>query len=97
MHESSVRFVLTGRCALCTVAVMEQTIDIKSLRKKIGWRQERLARYLGVDRSSVSRMENGQPLGGPVQRLMLMLQESAEAGSVDHLCPAVASDLEAAE
>jgi transcriptional regulator with XRE-family HTH domain len=39
---------------------METSIDIKALRESFGWRQEQLAEFLGVDRSSVSRMENGR-------------------------------------
>ena len=35
-----------------------------------------MAEYLGVDRSSVSRMENGQPMNGPVIRLLRALAAS---------------------
>ncbi|WP_245449607.1 hypothetical protein [Rhizobium leguminosarum] len=36
-----------------------------------------MAEYLGVDRSSISRMENGQPVSGPVERLLSMLEKEA--------------------
>jgi transcriptional regulator with XRE-family HTH domain len=56
---------------------MERAIDIRSLRKRLKWTQDRLADYLGVDRSSVSRMENGQPASGPVERLLSILDKEA--------------------
>ncbi|MBY5763604.1 helix-turn-helix domain-containing protein [Rhizobium leguminosarum] len=56
---------------------MEEMRDIRSLREKLGWTQDRLAEYLGVDRSSVSRMENGQPPSGPVERLLSVLKKEA--------------------
>jgi DNA-binding transcriptional regulator YiaG len=70
-----VRFALTGRGALCTLANMSAEIDIKSLRDKFGWTQEQLAEYLGLDRSSVSRMETGQAPKGPTLKLLEKLRE----------------------
>lgn len=61
--------------------------DILALRSSLNWKQERLARYLGLDRSSVSRMENGQTLRGPVIRLLDTLKQAAEKGTADELCP----------
>lgn len=50
---------------------MDDAIDILTLRKRLGWSQDRLAQHLGVDRSSVSRMEREkQPLSGPVAKLL---------------------------
>ncbi|NTI92256.1 helix-turn-helix transcriptional regulator [Agrobacterium rhizogenes] len=40
----------------------------------MAWTQDQLAEYLGVDRSSVSRMENGGPVSGPVARLLAGLE-----------------------
>ncbi|KQV27577.1 hypothetical protein ASC97_04140 [Rhizobium sp. Root1203] len=59
---------------------MERSIDIRTLRERLNWTQDRLADYLGVDRSTVSRMENGQHrVSGPVDRLLAVLrQEAAE-------------------
>jgi len=73
---------------------MAHSFDVKALRERIGWKQGRLARYLGVDRSSVSRMENGQPVSGPALRLLEMLCDAADKGLANELCPDV---FEAAE
>lgn len=52
----------------------------EELRKQKGWSQERLAEYLGVDRATVSRIENGREASGPIKRLLVQLQaESSEA------------------
>jgi transcriptional regulator with XRE-family HTH domain len=49
---------------------MQKDIDIKLLREKHGWTQDQLAEQLGVDRSSISRMENGGRVRGPVRKLL---------------------------
>lgn len=49
---------------------MNDEFDIRALRERIGWTQEQLAEFLGLDRSTVSRIENGQPVSGPVRRLL---------------------------
>lgn len=67
--------------------MMENHIDVRALRERVNWRQDRLARFLGVDRSSVSHMENGRPARGPVKRLLETLVEAAEAGRADELFP----------
>ena len=55
-------------------------IDIKALRKRLGWSQFRLGEYLGVDRSTLSRLERGErPPSGPVQRLLERLIEEKAA------------------
>lgn len=57
---------------------MSHDFDLKALRRQLGWTQERMAAELGVDRSSVSRLEGGQQrLRGPVLRLVehLIVQE----------------------
>lgn len=64
---------------------MIQSFDVRALRERIGWTQEQMARYLGVDRSSVSRMENGQTLSGPVSRLIVILAAAADAGTAEAL------------
>jgi len=66
---------------------MERSIDVKALRERVGWRQDQLARFLGVDRSSVSHMENGRPVRGPVFRLLETLVAAADAGTSDALRP----------
>lgn len=54
----------------------DESIDISVLRKKAGWSQDRMAEFLGVDRSTVSRMENGAPVSGPVARLLKILSQA---------------------
>jgi DNA-binding transcriptional regulator YiaG len=51
-----------------------QHTEIRTIRDDLGWSQQELARYLGVDQASVSRMEKGQPLSGPVVKLLEQLQ-----------------------
>jgi transcriptional regulator with XRE-family HTH domain len=54
---------------------MTKRLDIKALRKRLKWSQLQLAEYLGLDRSAVSRMENGQEPKGPTLRLLEQLAE----------------------
>jgi DNA-binding transcriptional regulator YiaG len=98
-HDFDVRFDLTVRCALCTLFSMENEIDIKALRLEINWKQDKLARFLGVDRSSIAHMENGRPIRGPVKRLLLILMEAAKRGDAEALFADAEQDnaLEAAE
>jgi len=49
------------------------TDEIKSFRKSRGWSQSDLAEQLGVDQATVSRIENGTPMAGPVDRLLRKL------------------------
>jgi transcriptional regulator with XRE-family HTH domain len=58
---------------------MDEQIDIRALREALGWNQQQLAEYLGLDRSSVSRMEKGQDPKGPTLRLLRQLAESPPA------------------
>jgi len=48
-------------------------IDVRALRESLNWTQEQLAEYLGLDRSSISRMESGQEPKGPTLRLLKQL------------------------
>lgn len=57
---------------------MQEGIDIKVLRETRGWTQGQLADRLGIDRSSVSRMENGGRVRGPVRKLLEKLLTSDE-------------------
>ena len=56
--------------------------DVKSLRERLGWTQERLAAELGVDRSMVSRIESGRPTSGSVLILLRRLRDDVESGAV---------------
>lgn len=58
---------------------MGEKIDIKSLREGLKWSQAQLAEYLGLDRSAISRMENGQEPKGPTERLLRQLAKDLPA------------------
>lgn len=49
------------------------TIDPAAVRSARGWSQERMAEFLGCDQSTVSRIENGAPMNGPIKRLYEMI------------------------
>jgi len=55
--------------------MIEQVIDIRALRERLDWDQTKMAEYLGLDRSSISRMENGQEPKGPALKLLQQLYE----------------------
>lgn len=80
---------------------MQNHLDILALRKGLKWTQPQLAAYLGVDRSTVSRIETGAPVSGPMLRLLRILEKAVEDGTVDALSfadgSAAASNAEAAE
>jgi transcriptional regulator with XRE-family HTH domain len=66
----------------------DQVIDILGLRESLGWSQDRMADYLGVNRSNVSRMETGQTgIRGSVARLLKNLQDAKENGTVALVAP----------
>ena len=54
-----------------------RTIDLKSLRTRLGMSQQALADYLGVNQATVSRLEQGQRPSGPVLKLIEQLEEKA--------------------
>lgn len=71
-------------CNMHTNRIMNDgPLDIKALREKLGWTQEQMAEYLGLDRSSVSRMESGQEPKGPARKLLEELKRRAPAKSVE--------------
>ncbi len=44
---------------------------IKKIRKALGWSQNQLGEYLGIEQATVSRLENDEwPASGPVVRLL---------------------------
>lgn len=53
---------------------MDEQIDVKALREGLRLTQEQLADFLGLDRSSVSRMESGQRPRGPTLVLLRKLR-----------------------
>ncbi|KQU96471.1 helix-turn-helix transcriptional regulator [Devosia sp. Root105] len=62
---------------------MSSTDEIKSFRKARGWSQTDLAERLGVDQATVSRIERGANMAGPVARLLaqLMAETTSEQAS----------------
>jgi putative transcriptional regulator len=55
---------------------MSEQIDLLAFRERLGWSQARLADELGIDRSTVSRIETGQQQPSrPVSRLCRMLMD----------------------
>jgi DNA-binding transcriptional regulator YiaG len=54
-----------------------ENLDIRTLREKLNWSRSRLADYLGVNVSTVTRLENGlHKISGPIRRLLKNLAES---------------------
>jgi transcriptional regulator with XRE-family HTH domain len=52
---------------------MGTSLDILALRTALNWSQAQMAEYLGLDRSSVSRMERGQQPTGATRKLLEQL------------------------
>jgi len=57
-------------------------VDVRSLRSKLGWSQERLARELGVSFSTISRWERGEGAPSPMAERLLreLSRQAAPAG-----------------
>ena len=54
-----------------------KSLDIRTLRNKLNWSRSQLASYLGLNISTVTRLENGlHQMSGPVRRLLKLLDES---------------------
>lgn len=53
--------------------------DVKALREKLGWSQEKLAEYLGVKQPTVWRMENGARILGPTKTVLEQLAANPPA------------------
>lgn len=62
---------------------MIDSVDVKSLRSRLGWSQRRLAERLGVHHTTVSRMEAGQKPHGSTMKILreLAAQPAARAPS----------------
>lgn len=70
------RFALDFQLCLTHTLGMEK-IDLKIIRLKLGWSQDQMADFLGCDRSSVSRMENGdREVRPPYRKLLATLPEA---------------------
>lgn len=53
-----------------------EAFDVLAFRKERGWSQARLAAELGVNQSTVARMELGRAPSGPMLKLLRILAES---------------------
>lgn len=71
---------------------MNDEPDIHTIRKGLRLTQEQMAERLGIDRSSVSHMENGRPPRGPTRKLLDALAQQMESES-----PVVPAEHPAAE
>lgn len=56
---------------------MDIQIDIRDLRSRLKWKRSDLAKYLGLDLSTVSRLENGQAPNGSTNRLLQLLKHAS--------------------
>ncbi|MBE1709640.1 helix-turn-helix domain-containing protein [Mesorhizobium japonicum] len=56
---------------------MEQSIDVRAIRAKLGLTQAQLGDAVGVDQSTVSNWENGIPPRGPARKLLQSLAANA--------------------
>lgn len=57
---------------------MEQPLDVRAIRTKLGFTQAQLGDAVGVDQSTVSNWENGMPPRGPARKILENLASDAE-------------------
>lgn len=56
--------------------------QIKTFREGQGWSQQELARRVGVDQATISRIERGSAVAGPVKILLeRLLEEDSDVRS----------------
>lgn len=66
-------------CVMHILLTMEQTIDVKTIRKHLEWTRAKLADEAGVNVSTVCRWENGNiPTRGTAKTLLEKLARRAE-------------------
>jgi transcriptional regulator with XRE-family HTH domain len=71
---------------------MENDLDVRALRKKLGWSQQKLAFEVGVSHAAISRLENGHvKLSGPIRKLLADLAANPPGGSLPETGGASAS------
>ena len=75
-------FRLDVRMCVTHTMQMNDKPNVRVIRERLGWTQEQMAAHLGLDRSSVSRMENGQVPKGPTRRLLENLAASAPSQGI---------------
>lgn len=57
------------------IGVMEDILDVKGIRTRLGMTQAQLGEAVGVDQSTVSNWENGASPRGPARKLLQNLSE----------------------
>ncbi len=57
---------------------MEQSIDVRAIRAKLGLTQAQLGDAVGVDQSTVSNWENGMAPRGPARKLLESMADAAD-------------------
>lgn len=50
--------------------------DAKVIRERLGWSQTKMATWLGVHQSTISRLEADAPRSGPIRRLLEELEKT---------------------
>lgn len=58
---------------------MEDDLDIRGIRSRLGLTQAQLGDAVGVDQSTVSNWENGASPRGPARKLLERLSEQASS------------------
>ncbi len=51
--------------------------EIKDLRIRLGWSQSQLAKHVGVKQPTIFRIEQGQKISGPLQKVLEDLRDKA--------------------
>lgn len=64
------------------IGVMEDILDVKEIRSRLGMTQAQLGEAVGVDQSTVSNWENGAAPRGPARKLLQRLAEQGPAPSL---------------
>lgn len=73
LHADRCAFRLDTPPCVSHIDDMSETIDVRAIRERLGLTQEQLAAKLGLDRTTVSRMENEREPTGPVRILLEQL------------------------
>jgi len=58
---------------------MDQIVNVKLIRARLGLTQEQFGEAVGVDQSTVSNWENGATPSGPARKLLQSMAASAAA------------------
>ncbi len=69
---------------------MSNVMNLKQIRKSAGWGQKRLGDFLGVDASTISRVESGKVIpSGPLTKMIdLWVEQHGAAGTQTENCGA---------